>query len=171
MLEVGDNAYTLRFGADRVEQSDVLHVRADAPRATFVGDLADAPQIPDDSFDCIILTQTLHLIFDMQSALDTVVRILKPGGVLLLTVPGISQVDHGEWEDTWYWSVTASAMRRLLGNGWSDVSVDTYGNVLSAVGFLHGLAAGDLTEEELAATDPAYQLIVSARALKPVQER
>ena len=60
-----------------------------------VADLTDAPEVPSDSYDCVILTQTLHLIFDMSAALRTIQRILKPGGVLLCTVPGISQVADG----------------------------------------------------------------------------
>ena len=65
------------------------------PEATIVADLADAAHIPADAFDCIILTQTLHLIFDVRAAVATVRRILAPGGVVLATVPGISQVDRG----------------------------------------------------------------------------
>jgi SAM-dependent methyltransferase len=168
VLEIGDNTYTLRFGAERVARSDVIDVRADAPHATFIGDLQDAPELPDDAFDCIILTQTLHLIFDMGRALATVRRVLRPGGVLLLTVPGISQTDRGEWGESWYWSLTAASVRRLLAGGWSDVSVETHGNVLSAISFLHGLSAADLTEDELAANDPAYPLVVTARAVKPM---
>jgi hypothetical protein len=166
VMEIGDNCYTMRFGGMKVMQSDVLHVKADAPGATIVGDLENADHIPCNSFDCIVLTQTLHLIFDMPRAVATLHRILKPGGTLLLTVPGLSQIDRGEWGETWYWSLTASAVRRLLVKGWSDVSVDTYGNVLSAVSFLQGLAATELTSEELATQDPAYQVIVAARAVK-----
>lgn len=168
VLEIGDNTYTLRFGGDRVARSDVLDVRADAPNATFVGDLQDAPALPDDAFDCIVLTQTLHLIFDMGRALETLHRVLRPGGVLLITVPGISQIDRGQWGESWYWSLTAASMRRLLADGWGQVSVETHGNVLSAISFLHGLSVADLAEDELAAKDPAYTLVVTARAVKPM---
>ena len=71
VLEVGDATYTRRFGEDRVTRSDVLHVDPDAPQATIVADLADAAHIPADNFDCIILTQTLHLIFDVRAAVAT----------------------------------------------------------------------------------------------------
>ena len=45
-----------------------------------------------DAFDCIIFTQTLHFIYDVRLAIQTLHRILKPGGVLLATFPGISQI-------------------------------------------------------------------------------
>src|SRR5688572_17693927 len=38
-LEIGDDAYTRRFGGDRVALHDVLHVAEGNPKATFVGDL------------------------------------------------------------------------------------------------------------------------------------
>jgi ubiquinone/menaquinone biosynthesis C-methylase UbiE len=70
-------------------------VDASNPQATFVGDLSHAPQLPDAAFDCVVLTQTLHLIYDFKGAIATCYRILKPGGALLLTVPGITHIDQG----------------------------------------------------------------------------
>jgi SAM-dependent methyltransferase len=168
VLEVGDAAYTRRFGADRVVHSDVLHVDADAPDATVVADLSDADHLSADAFDCIILTQTLHLIFDFRAAVATLRRILAPGGVVLVTVPGITQIDTGEWAHTWYWSFTIHSMRRLFGEefGPENISVEQHGSVLSAVAFLEGMAAGELTEAELAVDDPAYPVLVGVRAVK-----
>jgi glycosyltransferase involved in cell wall biosynthesis len=168
VLEVGDNAYTLGYGGARVTQSDVLHVSADNPRATLVGDLAEGQNLPSEAFDCIVLTQTLHLIFDMGKAIATLHRMLKPGGVLLLTVPGVSSVDSGEWGPSWYWSLTPAALNRLLGGRFDEenISMTDYGNVLAAVAFLHGLAEHELSPAELDAHDPQYPVIVAARAVK-----
>ena len=88
VLEIGDDSYTRQFGSLRVTHSDVLHVSRDNPKATIVGDLASADHIESDAFDCVILTQTLHLIYDVRAALVTLHRILRPGGVLLATFPG-----------------------------------------------------------------------------------
>ena len=111
VLEIGDASYTHRFGGSRVTQADVLHIDPDAPGVTFVGDLADGSMLPDAAFDCIVLTQTLHLIFDHMAALRTLERILAPGGVLLLTVPGISNIATDEWGATWHYSFTHHALR------------------------------------------------------------
>lgn len=172
VLEVGDAAYTRRFGEDRVTRSDVLHVDPDAPGATIVADLAHADHIPAGAFDCIILTQTLQMIFDVQAAVATLHRILAPGGVVLATVPGISQIDRGEWSDTWYWSFTARAVRRMFETCFApaDVTVEQHGSVLSAVGFLEGLASHELTESELAADDAAYPVFIGIRAVKPAAD-
>lgn len=167
VLEVEDNRYTRRFGGSRVARSEVINITPDSPHTTIVADLTEAPQIEDGSFDCIILTQTLQYIYEAPRALDTLQRILRPGGVLLLTVPALSKVDRDERREGWYWLVTAAGLRRLLGAGWTDVSIETYGNVLSAVSFLHGVAAEELTRPELMARDECYQVVVAARATKP----
>jgi SAM-dependent methyltransferase len=93
-LEVGGNEYTLEFGGARVTRSEILNVNAGVPHTTFVADLTDGAGVPDGAFDCVILTQTLHLIYDVPAAIRTLHRVLKPGGTLLLTVPGtISQIE------------------------------------------------------------------------------
>jgi SAM-dependent methyltransferase len=167
VLEVGENTYTFRYGGDRVTRSDVLHVREGNPQATIIANLADAPQIPDASFDCIILTQTLHLIYDARAAVRTLHRILKPDGVLLLTVPGITQVPNGtDWAHTWYWAFTELSVRRMIGEVFGDgnLSVEVGGNVLAATALLHGLAVQEFTADELDRLDRDYPLIIGARA-------
>jgi hypothetical protein len=170
VLEIGDNAYTCRFGGAKVTKSDILHVTDGHPQATIIGDLATADHIPSDSFDCIILTQTLHLIYDVRAALATLYRILKPGGVLLVTVPGISQIDEEEWGHTWYWAFTARAVQKLFEEMFpaDRVSIKAHGNVLAAVAFLHGLTAEELRQEELDYQDPYYQVSIVVKAVKPL---
>ena len=168
VLEVGDATYTYRYGRDRVTRADVLHVNGGNPLATFVCALESGAGLPTASFDCVILTQTLHLIFDIRSALETVARILKPGGVLLATVPGISQVDPGEWGTTWSWALTPHAVQRLVDETLpgSDAVVSSHGNVLTSVAFLHGLADQELTTAELELHDPSYPMVSTARVVK-----
>jgi glycosyltransferase involved in cell wall biosynthesis len=168
VLEVGDDTYTRKFGEDRVTASDVLHVDPDAPGATIISDLEKGDNLPSDAFDCVVLTQTLHLLFDMTAAVATLHRILKPGGVLLVTVPGVSSVDSGEWGGTWMWSLTAASLGRLLAQSFAenDIAVATYGNVLTAVAFLHGLAEEELRPQDYDVTDPHYPVIVAGRAKK-----
>lgn len=168
VLEIGDNEYTLMFGQENVAKSDILHVHADNPKATYVGDLANAPSLPDNHFDCIVLTQTLHLIYDFKAALSTCHRVLKPGGVLLLTVPGITHIDQGEWRETWYWSFTQKAMTVLIGETFSGglSEVKSYGNVFAATAFLFGVGLPEVSKEMLDKYDPHYQVIITVKATK-----
>ena len=168
VLEIAAPDYTTRFGRD-VERSDILMATEGNPQATIVGDLTDAPHIPDEAFDCAIVTQTLQFVWDVRAAFATLHRILAPGGVLLATVPGITKIsppedeEFGEW-----WHYTARSLGRLAEEpfGVGNVEARAYGNVLSAAGFLYGLAASDLRPEELAARDRLYEVIVGVRAVK-----
>jgi hypothetical protein len=62
VLEVQDNTYTTRFGADRVFESVVIDIDSSNPRATLIADLQQVGSLRRESYDCIILTQTLHLL-------------------------------------------------------------------------------------------------------------
>jgi glycosyltransferase involved in cell wall biosynthesis/SAM-dependent methyltransferase len=168
VLEIGDNTYTRQFGGNNVLASDILHVNAGNSNATIVGDLSVADVLPSNAFDCIILTQTLHLIFDMPKAISSLAASLKPGGVLLLTVPGITPVDRGEWQHTWFWSLTDAALTRLLSGSFDrgNISVRSYGNVFAAVSFLQGLAQTDIPIKKLDVQDSAFPIVVAARVAK-----
>ena len=133
------------------DQSDVLHVDAANPAATIVGDLSQCGTLPPDSFDCIILTQTLQFIFDIRRALAEVADSLKPGEILLITVPGITPIDRGQWGYTWYWSLTEVALGKLLAECFDkkDFRVDTHWNVFAAVCFLEGLAVSEVQTSKL----------------------
>lgn len=167
-LEVMNDHYVKRYGTG-VTQADILDLDVTNERATYIGDVADAPSIPDDTFDCVVLTQVLPLVYDPRAALRTAHRILAPGGVLLATTGGISRIApieapvYGHW-----WHFTSMSARRLAEEvfGTGNVDVETYGNVLAAAGFLFGLGRYDLSDEELAVRDPAYEVTIGIRAVK-----
>ena len=169
VLEVADDSYSRHFGGGRVTATDILDIDPDNPRATIVGDLAQSGVLPDEAFDCIILTQTLQLIFDVRAALHQLSRALRPGGVLLLTVPGITQLEDSVWNQHWYWQFTDLSVKQLLAADFpaDQVAIEHFGNVLSAVAFLPGLGAAELEIDEIEHRDPAYQLVIAARATKP----
>lgn len=169
VLEIGGSDYTRKFGGGMVTRSDILNVKAGVPNTTFVADLTDGTGVPDAAFDCVILTQTLHLIFDVSAAIRTLHRILKPGGTLLLTVPGtISQIEVGEWRSVWYWGFTKLSLERLFAAAFSNsrIEIAEYGNVLASIAFLEGLVAEEFTAAELAYRDELYPLLLGLRATK-----
>jgi len=169
VLEIGDSSYSQTFGGARITGQDVLHVSAGNPGVTIVADLTDAPDIPSERFDCIIFTQTLHLIYDMRAALSTLSRILKPGGILLVTLPGISQVCRDPaYPEADSWRFTASSARRLFNEYFpeNELYVQSYGNVLAATAFLYGLATCELKASELDHRDRDYPVIIGVRARK-----
>lgn len=172
VLEIGDNRYTRRFGGDQVEQSHILSVEPDNPNATIIGDLTQAGTLGEAEFDCIVLTQVFQLIFDIPAALDLLYRALKPRGVLLVTMPGITPmgIKIEKWSHVpWYWALTAATLRRLLEARFEpgDISIEAHGNVLTATAFLYGLAVEELDTSDVNFDDLTYPVIVTARAVKP----
>jgi SAM-dependent methyltransferase len=169
-LELGDAYYINKFGGGKVERIDVLHVVEGSPGATIIADLTKADHVPSDSFDCIIFTQSLQMIYDFRTALHTLHRILKPGGVLLLTTHGISKIARRLGRDAWgeYWHFTAQSADALFAEIFpgAEVEVTSYGNVLTAMSYLHGLATQELTTEELDHRDEDFEVIVAVRAKK-----
>ena len=170
VLEFSDGYYTREFGGDRVTRGDVLHSKPGNPDATIVADLSDAGHISDDTFDCIICTQTLMYIYQIGAAIRTLHRILRPKGVLLATFPGISQISREDMEK-WgeYWRLTTLSAERLFGEVFpaKNMTIKAYGNVLAAVAFLHGIAVEELEAQELDYSDPDYEVSISVRAVKP----
>jgi SAM-dependent methyltransferase len=173
VLEFGDDAYTRRFGGQRVDKIDLLDLTRNNPRATIVADLANAGHVPSDTFDCIVCTQVLLLVYDLRAAVRTLHRILKPGGVLLLTAPGIQKISRGDMEiGGEYWRFTTLSLRRLFGEVFPPEMVETKasGNVLAATAFLLGLAVEDVGRGGLEENDPDFELSIAVRARKPKQE-
>jgi SAM-dependent methyltransferase len=169
VLEIAGNEYTTAYGDGRVTQSDILHAVAGNPRATLIGDLSTGAGIPENAFDCIILTQTLMYIYNLGAAVSTLHRILKPGGVVLVTASGISQIsryDQERWGD--YWRLTNCSAKRLFSEafGEANVVVQSFGNVLTAIALLHGLTIEELRQVELDYHDPDYEVLVAVRAVK-----
>lgn len=170
-MELGDATYIKRFGTD-VTKIDVLHVVAGNPEATIIADLTDADHIPSNAFDCIIFTQALQMIYDMKAAMKTLYRILKPGGVVLMTTHGTSKIARRLGRDDWgeYWRLTAQGVDALVRDVAPDaeLALKSYGNVMSAAAFLFGLSVEDLKAEELDADDEDFEVILGARIRKPL---
>jgi SAM-dependent methyltransferase len=165
VLEVKDETYTNRFGIG-VTQRDVIDIVPN-PNATIIANLAAADDVPDGTFDCFILTQTLQYVYDTNAAVAHSHRILKPHGTLLVTVPAVSSIgNNGELTD--YWHFTSASCSEIFGRvfGRAAVSVRAYGNVLTGIAFLAGLACEELTRDELETHDDRFPLVVSVCAVK-----
>jgi SAM-dependent methyltransferase len=168
VLEIGNDVYTRKFGRG-VDRIDILDASPENPLSTIVADIADGGDLASDVYDCVVCTQTLLFIYDVKAAIRTIHRILKPGGTALVTVPGISQIcrpDFDSWGD--YWRFTTLSARRLFEEVFepANVTVDHYGNVLSASAFLYGLSAEDMSRRELDLHDPDYQVTIGIKAVK-----
>jgi peptidoglycan/xylan/chitin deacetylase (PgdA/CDA1 family) len=169
VLEVQEPDYTRRFGGDRVTESHVVDLDPANPRATVVSDLRAAANLRSGTYDCIILTQTLHVIDDMEAVVSECARLLKAGGVLLATLPCASRVSLEYGADGDFWRVTEAAARRLFEKVLpaEAITVAPHGNVFATTAFLYGFGRDELTASELETTDPYFPLLISVRAEKP----
>lgn len=169
VLELLDDSYTRRFGTG-VEHGDVLDIDEGNPNATIVADLARADAVPSASFDCFILTQTLQFVYDLPAAVGHVSRILKPGGIVLCTLPSVSRVAR-RYLETEYWRFTAASARTLFEASFEPelVAVESHGNVLASIAFLAGVAAEELSVQELEDADPFFPTVICVAARRAPQ--
>jgi len=169
VLEVSNDEYTRQFGATQVTHSDILHPFEGNPRATVIADLARPEPRLEQQFDCIICTQTLQFIYAAREAVQQLHDWLTPGGVALVTVPGISQISREDMQLTGdYWRFTSSAVQRMFAGAFGEgaLEIASSGNVLASIAFLHGIAAEELEEADLLDADPQFQLITTVRAVR-----
>jgi len=170
VLEFGDDRYTRQFGNGRVTQSDVLSPIPGNPLATIIADVTQADHVAPETFDCILCTEVLTYIYDVRAACAHLHRVLKPGGVLLATFPGITKinpVDRALWGE--YWHYTTESAKRLLGEYFPspNVTVESFGNVVVAIAALQGISWQELREEERNHRDPEFEVLITVRAVKP----
>ena len=171
VLEVQDGNYTTRFGEDRVSQSAVVDIDATNPNATLIADLQLPDALPPDSYDCIILTQTLHLLRRPGVCVANCFAALRPGGVLLATAPSVSRVSPTYPEDD-FWRFTPAGIAELFSRHWpGDFTVNGFGNLRTCTAFLLGEVVEELPEVVLNDHDPRFPLTVAVEATKTSSAR
>ncbi|QWD89162.1 class I SAM-dependent methyltransferase [Polynucleobacter sp. MWH-CaK5] len=167
-LEVLNNTYTTYYGGDNVLSSDVLDIDASNRNATIVGDIRQLDAVDDETFDCIILTQVLQFIDNLDASISECNRVLKTGGVLLVTLPAIGRVDsisgvHGD-----YWRFTTASAKYIFEKKFSrdKVLIKSFGNVRSAMLFYAGMAIEDISKSVLDVVDENFPMIIAVKAIK-----
>lgn len=170
VCEIAESTYTKQWGGGQVSKSEILHFTSDNPNASIVGDLTQYNLLPKNYLDCFICTVTLNFIYDYKEAIKGIHSMLKSGGVALVTVAGLIQIsryDYDRWGD--YHRFTDMGIKRDFEEifaGKNNVEVVSYGNVLTAIGELQGIAAEELTKDELFYNDNDYQVLITIKAIK-----
>lgn len=162
-LEVKGDDYASRLGAQTVEVVDIDPGNA---RADVVGDLCLPGTLEAGRYDAAVVTQTLQFVAHPDQAVANVLRALRPGATLLVTVPVVSRV--GGEQDRWRW--TPLGLHELLAAAAPPgalVETEGLGNDLACRAFLFGLAVEDLAADVLAHRDPRYPLVAGGRVRLP----
>ena len=170
VLEVGSPHYSTKFGQAGT-MPNVVDIATSNMQATFFADLGKVDSLPAERFDCFILTQTLQLVRRPRVAIENCFQTLRPGGVLLVTVPCACRVAPEALASEFYedlWRFTPWGLSAILHDVFSpqEVEVEGHGNVLSTIAFLMGLGSEELRMSEYEVNDPGYPLVACARARK-----
>lgn len=167
VLEISESLYTKKFGTNVNKSMILSFVYGD--NVDYVCDLSSDTEIPENVCDCFIMTQTLPFIYDVDCVVKNSIRILKPGGILLVTIPGITQISRYDM-DRWghFWSFTDLSVRKLFEKNVEPgkIYIETYGNVKTASGLLYGLASRDFSKRDLDYKDDDYQVTIGVRVTK-----
>jgi SAM-dependent methyltransferase len=112
------------FGSYQVEgQVDYADLRGFFPDKAYVGcDMRPGPGVDrvedvsaislgDDEAGTVLCVETFEHVFEVRRAFDEVFRILRPGGLFVITSPLNFRI-HGYPDD--YWRMTPNCLRRML---------------------------------------------------------
>ena len=112
------------FGSYQVEgQVEYADLRALFPGETYVGcDMRSGPgvdrvedvseiSLDDGAAGTVLCIETFEHVFEVRRAFDEVFRVLRPGGLFIITSPLNFKI-HGYPDD--YWRMTPSCLRRML---------------------------------------------------------
>ena len=167
VLEIAENTYTMKYGEDRVDTSHVLHVNGWGENV-ICGNLETGEGITENRYDVAIITQTLMVIYNLPATVRNIHKLLKSGGVALITVSGISQISRYDAEN-WgsYWGFHPLAIKKLFEAEFSeDIVIESYGNVKTASALLWGISAEELPKEIFKYNDPQYPVILGIKVKK-----
>ena len=123
--------------------------------ADIIGDLCDTALLTSDSLDTIVAFHVLEHIANRQLAVDNMQRLLRRGGYAVVAVPTVQRF-HAYPHD--YWRPMPTGMKYLF-RMFSEVKSYTYGNVLTAVGALTGIASEELPPQAFRYQDPFYPVL------------
>lgn len=164
-LEVTDDAYTKKYGGDRVTKSDVMDIDSKNKKATIYADIRDIKSVKSNTFDTIILTHVLGIIDDFHAAVSECHRILKSGGVIIATSSCLSPTYDPSQN---MWRFTPSGAKYLFTKhfGEGQVEIEQFGNALAGQCFWVGMSQEELTQEQLDYKDPKFPCVVGIIATK-----
>jgi SAM-dependent methyltransferase len=176
VLAIGSRAIIQRFGTG-VTRTDILDVVRENPETTIVADLTACDHVASDQFDCFVNQFTMHILWEPRAAMRNSLRLVKPGGTLLINfvarsgfpTQGIDYKDAGVAEILWWF--TPATVRRMfaeVGLTPDDYELRTYGSYIGMTAYLAGIPAEELTPRELAEQEPDIPLLICARVRKPL---
>jgi SAM-dependent methyltransferase len=166
-IEVLNDDYTRRFGGAAVTRADILDADPGNARATIVADLSVPDCLPEAAYDCFILTQTIHYLPDPAVGVANAWRALRPGGVLLLTLPAAQRYVAWNGQVVDRWRLSPGGLREIVERVTGQTAdVRGYGNLTTTIASFLALAAEELRFDELERHDPEYPIVSVCRVVR-----
>jgi SAM-dependent methyltransferase len=134
VLDVGCGEMPFRYALPAAAR----YTGIDVPEAISFGMGAHADIVPfdghripfaDASFDHILCTEVLEHSLDPQALVDEMLRVLRPGGELVATIPFSARVHHAPYD---FCRFTRYQLARMFA-GFGDVEIVARGSDLSAI--------------------------------------
>ena len=175
-LEIGEVTHINRFGSADVTHAEALDLAAHSPDVTVVADLSRADHVEGAQFDCFIIPFVMTVVHDVDAAIYHAIRLLRPGGVLLVNFGCVDYYLHGGLDmgtgqplhmHHWFTPIEVHNIFRRLGLGDDDYRLQIYGNLMTRTAFQMNIAAEELTGSELDTYDPGHPLLICARVQRP----
>lgn len=168
-LEVQAPLYLSKLDNNNIRSKTILDIVENNKDATLIGDMRNLSNVADNSYDTLIVTQTFHLIDDLNSAIKECYRILRKGGVLIATFPALSRIDPDSGEDNDNWRLTPAGCKTMFGTyfGKENTEITPFGNALAGWAFWIGLAQEELPSTTLLDKyDPMFPVSSGIKAFK-----
>ena len=155
VVEVGgNNCNKNEYGFSRASRYRGLDVVA-SPGVDLVGDAAQPQCLPPSSLDGLVIFNVLEHTPRPWEIVANMRLWLREGGVACCMVPNAQRL-HKAPED--YWRPLPAALMEMF-TGWSERRLYQYGNPVSTVASLMGIAAEELKEAELLDYHPDYPVV------------
>jgi SAM-dependent methyltransferase len=130
-LGCGDMPFK-EFLINKVTVYNSLDLWPQVEGVTFVGDIEDMNMIDKDAYDSAICLDVLEHVPNPKQAIKEMHRILKPSGILLISVPHLSRLHFIPYD---YFRFTLYGLTHLLRSiGFDVIEIQAKGGILCFLG-------------------------------------
>lgn len=165
-IEVAELRYSKKYN-NKIKKASVMHVYG--WNSSLQIDLETGAGVEANCYDSFICTQTIQMIYGIKNAVNNIYKMLKKGGVALVTISALSQLslsDCANWGE--YWRVTEESCKKLFGEFFErdKIEICSYGNPKMACALLYGINVESFEKEDIEFQDKQYPILIGIRAKK-----
>lgn len=150
-----------QYGFENTSTYDAVDLLS-SPFVNICGDIHESNLLKPDYYDTILLFNVLEHCHTPQKVVDNIHNWLASSGYCLAIVPNAQRIHNNPGD---YWRILPDGMKTLFQN-FAKVQVTTYGSPTSLIASYMGIAAQELTHDELTEINPLYPVTTCLVAQK-----